>query len=303
MNLSESQKAIFDGLIRDANAHARSFKSQKYILDEHSLDRLIETKSLSLPSKKEQLLRKLYGLMLTTFSVPSERLSKGLFPALKTRLKILRKLVLKLRSINYYYEHSMLEALKLGRPLQLGQIRSIKMLAEEKPALSRKDMAQLEKSVYYLINRLIHVDKRLLGKYKAEEANVAGKEKSAAKDFEKLLRKQSDILCHMEAKLPPAEHTSQKLLDRAVFSEWSVRLFALLAALLEEHQKEQRIVQQLRKSQKSRRKLDLKISHLIREQWELLRLKEKRLLAMGQLRKIDKEHQTLSHRYAASLHL
>ena len=303
VDLSESQRTIYGRLVNEINRSAKRFKHGAYRFNEKPFEALLGSKSLSLPSKKERLLHKLHSLAVSTFAVPAEKLSPDLLSGLTARLKTPRKLILKLRSLNYYYEHGMLGALRLAKPLQLGTLGKTEMLGGEKPALGAREMEHLEMSICYLINRVIHVDRRLLKGYRGEEARMVAQEKISTTDFSKVLRKQSDLLCHLEAKLPPASHASKRLLAKDLFGEWGLRVFALLAAVENEYQKEQLIVHQLRKDQRHRKKLDLRIRHLVQEQWGLLRLKEKRLLAMEQARNIDKEHQAISHLYAASLHL
>ena len=78
------------------------------------------------------------------------------------------------------------------------------------------------------------------------------KAKSEINNLEKIIAKESEMLCHLEAKLPPHEKFRTILLKKDIYTEWVSRLFALLAGIEYQYGKEESVFSKLKKNKKIR---------------------------------------------------
>lgn len=226
---------------------------------------------------------------------------KIILEELKKNLNILRELVIKIRSINHYIAEVLLNELGLVKRLDLknlarGQLR-------EKEELKKEDIDRLEYLVYSMIKKIVILDQRLLKRYKEQEERILGETKVEIRDIEKVIRKETDILCHLEAKLPPSSKIKGILLKKNLFTEWVARIFALISAFENECKKEESIFEKLKKDSKTKKKIETKIKHLVREKWYLLKLEEERLLSIKDIGELEEEYYKLSHQYASASNL
>ena len=117
-----------------------------------------------------------------------------------------------------------------------------------------------------------------------------------------VLKKESEILMHLEAKLPPPAKVKPALLKNQVMHHWVARIFALLSGFENEYKKESMIFSKLKKNEEIRKKINRKIKHILKEKEKLLRVKEQRALSMKTL-KIDNEWRLMFYQFNAAARL
>lgn len=303
IKIEKNQKDISNRLISNVNKSAKKFNSNKYKTNVQKYKIPLARENISAEKKKKELKNHLYDLIIKTFSIDLDKVEnkKKLLEEMKTNIGMLRELVIKIRDINHYLTEVLLSELGLKKIIDLKNL--IKGNIEEKEELKKGDMDKLEYLVYNMIKKIVALDQRLLCRYKEQEETMLKETKVEVKDIEKVIRRETDILCHLEAKLPPASKTRSILLKKDVFTEWVARIFALISAFESEYQKEDIIFKKLKENSKSKKKIEIKIKHLVKEKWYLLKLKEERLLSMGDIGKIGKEYYQLSHHYASASNL
>jgi len=77
-------------------------------------------------------------------------------------------------------------------------------------------------------------------------------------------------------------------------------VLALLVAFENEYEKEKIIFNEIKKNNKTKRRIDKKIKHLIKEKWDLLKIKEKKALSMEEVGEIEEEHLRRFHHWAST---
>lgn len=230
---------------------------------------------LSAEKKKNILLKKLHESIIVAFSINKSKFIKRSLEPLKKRLHNIRKIVDKLRSINYYLETIFLEELKIAG------IRAPAMSPKlERKPLARDELDALEYAAYQLIGKVVVLDKKLLSGYSKKEKIVAEKEKGELDIVRYILAKESELLHHLEAKIPPENSVSKRTLTEPFFSHWASRIVALLGYLEHVYKKEKRVFSHLKKNKLIRSRIRKKISHLIKERTNLIIIMEKKALAM-----------------------
>lgn len=298
---------LCDLICEELNKKVMNFNLRDYAQRAEKYEKELLKKNLSLEVKRQHLITNLHKLLVMAFAVDIDKIkSKGLFMKhMKTKLNILRNTVLKLRDLNYYMKAIFLKELKIvkGSKKKLKGIGFTNIVSEEEGYLPKSYLERLEQTVYRLIGKVIFLDQKLLKRYKMKELKLMQKSKIEIQDLEKIIAKQSELLCHLEAKLPPPDKLKQSLLKKGTFTEWVSRIFALLAALHYEYKKEKGIFDKLKKNNKIKNRLEMKINHLIKEKFTLLRLKDKRLLTFGDIKHIEDEHHLIAHHYASALKL
>lgn len=288
---------LYNKIASDVNKTIKKFKKNKYFIEPFKYKKLLEKKNLSIEKKKKQLIDELHNLIIKIFSLDIKKIksTKAILDILKNNIEILRFLINKLRDVNYYLQTFFLEELGLIKKLSIWQEKKTK--EREIDYVPKKELEKIEHTVYELIAKVIFLDKSLLKKYKAKEEKIIKRKKLEIKDLEKILKKQSELLCHIESKLPPKPKIKTNLLKKTTFTHWSSRIFALLAAFENEYNKETDIFKKLKQNEKIKKIIEKKIKHLIKEKWQFLKIKEKRALSMeiG----IDEEHLKSFHNWAS----
>jgi len=298
---------IYTKIVDDINRLTKKFKGEDYKIRLDKYEKLLLRKDISVEKKKKEIIKHLHALIIKTFSINPDKIRshKSILGVLENNLKVIRRLVIKLRDINYYLENTLLGELKLTKKIiKWDKLdgKAIKKLIEKESVIKKKELEKLEHITYKLIERTIFLDQRLLKRYKGKEERILKKATVKIQDLENLLRKESDLLAHMEAKLPPGK-IKKSLLKKTNFSEWASKIFALLSTLENEYEKENLIFEKLKKNEKLKKKIDIKIAHLIKERFELLKLREKRLLSMEKVGKVEAEDQKIFHNYTSALSL
>ena len=305
VDIEESHSKIFKNLARDINIAARKFTIKTHKVSPKAYKNLLFNTNTSIEKKKKALVEHLHNLLVKTFSIETRKIKskKALLEGLKNNLMILRAIINKLRSINHYLEESFLKEIGVIKKSAAAALktRSQEILAK-KSYFGRGDLEKLEHIVYSLIEKVIFLDKRLLKGYKKKEERIIRRKKAEIKDIEGILKKESEILMHLEAKLPPAGEAKSALIKNQVFHNWIPRIFALLSGFEDEYQKESMIFHKLKSNEGLRKKINKKIKNILKEKEKLLRLKEQRALSMKKLR-IDKEWRLMFHQFNAAARL
>ena len=240
------------------------------------INSILLKRDISVEKKKSALVKKLHEAVATGFSIDKKKLNKNAFESLKKRLDIMRQIVIKLRSINYYLETMFLEDLRISKI----KINGKDAMPKRQSNLVRNELEALEYTAYRLIEEAVMLDKRLLKEYKHKEKEVTKKGSIDVKDIEFVLRKESMALEHLEAKLPPSNAASVSLLKEPTFTHWVARVFALLSYLEHMYEKESIIFSKLKKNKAARMKINRKIINIIREKTTLVKVMQEKAVSM-----------------------
>ena len=101
--ISKNHLGLNESLARESNRLSGKFNARHYaqIWD---IDCMLLKKDTSVEKKKHMLIGELHNSILKTFSVDKKKFGKRELGSLKKRLHAIRKIIIKLRSINYYLE-------------------------------------------------------------------------------------------------------------------------------------------------------------------------------------------------------
>lgn len=295
--ISKAHASLNDMLAKEANKLAVRFNVKNYSRIE-SIENVLIKRDISVENKKRILVKKLHDLIVKAFSIDKKKFNKKAFGALKRRLQDIRRIIIKLRSINYYLETSFLEDLKLSK-INLGY-KNLKL--KEVETLARDELEALEYTAYKLIGKSAMLDKKVLSEYSKKERKVVEKGRVDIKDLGFILKKESLLLEHLEAKLPPPKATSITLIEEPVFTHWVARVFALLAYLEHMYLKEKKVFAKLKKNKLIKKRISKKIKHLIKERSELIRIMEEKASSMKKL-VIDDKFKKEFHNFTTTIAL
>lgn len=273
--LNQKYLSLNESIAKEANKLSRSFNNKSYSKIE-DINKILLKRDISVEKKKSILIKKLHQAVVGAFSIDKNRFNKKAFDSLKKRMHDIRRIIIKLRSINYYLETTFLENLKLSKI----KIRSQDSKLKEQSNLARDDLEALEYTTYKLIGEVIMLDKRLLSEYASKGEKILVKEKIEVRDIDLVLRKESGILEHLEAKLPPPRVASYILVKEPTFTHWVARVFALLSYLEHIYIKEIMIFNKLKKNKAAKIKINKKIIHLMKEKSKLLKIMEEKATSM-----------------------
>lgn len=288
IKIEERWIKTFNKIVNDINKLVKKplpyIKSKRY-------ERLLTKKDTSIEEKKALLIKELHNLIIKAFSIKENKLKKSETPKIKEYLNFARKIVDKLRDINYYLETTFLYEIGLSKRLPI----KIQKMNINQNYLTKKDLEKLEFVVYKLIEKIIIFDNKLLKRFEKKEERIIKEKELEIKDLNRLLKKESDILRHLEAKLPPPDKIEYKLFKRPFFDHWAPRVLALLTAFEHLYQKEIEIFNKLKKNRILKSKIETKIKHLIKEKEEAFKLREARILTSEKITKLDKEWEGSLH--------
>ncbi|MEK6983136.1 MAG: hypothetical protein AABX33_01055 [Nanoarchaeota archaeon] len=275
VDINQKYLSLNRRLAKESNKIAGNFSNRDYSKIEN-IDDILLARDISIEKKKKILINKLHYLVIETFSIDKNKFSKAAFHALKKRLSHIRKIITRLRSINYYLETTFLEELNLSKIM--GRSKDLKVRRQK--YLTKAELEALEYAAYSLIREAAVLDKQLLGEYFRKEKRILGKEITEIKDFESILGKESEILEHMEAKLPPPKAASINLMKEPVFTHWVVRIFTLMSCLGYLWAREASLFAELKKNNTAKTEISKKISHLMKERLKLLGVLEEKGIAL-----------------------
>ncbi len=276
--LGKKRFGLNEALIKDLNRSSKNFSNKIYSRIE-SIDGMLLRRDISVEKKKKILIGMLHDYAVAAFSIDKKKFNKSSLDSLRERLHDIRKLIGKLRSINYYLETAFLEDIRLSK---INTGKNPKLRREGIVAID--ELEALEYSAYKLIENAVMLDKTALKEYKLREISAARKEKGEAENLEMILRKESSIMEHLEAKLPPRKAVSAALIKEPIFTHWAARVFALLSYLEDLYSKEAKIFSKLKNNNAARRNIAKKIMQIIKEKSKLLRIMEEKSISMKKLR-------------------
>ncbi len=287
--ISRGHLSLNEKLAHELNRLAKNFSYKNYSKIEN-IDRILLKRDISVEKKKDILLKSLHSLLTKAFSISKSKLNKQSFESLKKRLADVRNIVDKLRSINYYLETTFFQDIRIA-----GIKTTVKNpRLRQKQTLARDELEALEYTAYELIGKAIVLDKKLLEEYSKKETRVIKKEKSEFRSLGSVLAKETELLEHLEAKIPPMAATSKNLLKEPVCSHWISRIFALLGYLEHIYSGEKEIFRQLKKNKLIKSRIEKKISHLIKERSKLFSIMEQKAVSM--------ENFNADNKFKAELH-
>ena len=303
ITIEKSHLELCHLLTDDINHAIKSFNPTNYKTEAEKYETLLMSINISVEKKKKEMIALMHELLVKTLGIDPNKIAsqKSIFGTLKNNLGILRNLVVKLRDTNYYLQDTLLQELKLKqRPLRFENLTKTNiqnLINKEKRHIGAKELRLLEHTSRLVMNKLAG-----LKEYKMKKHRIAAKSKLEIKSIEKILQKQSELLYHIEAKLPPPSKAKPKLLKKNIFSEWMSRVIALMANLENEYRKEAFIFKKLSSNVQAKLKLNKKISVLIKEKLAQLKRRERKLLSARRFIP-SMEHHTSMHNYAAVLRL
>ncbi len=266
-------------LVKECNKRVKSFNAKDYSRIE-KIKSVLAKQDISIENKKKNLMEKLHTAIIAAFSIRKKDFSKKAFEFMKRRLACIRSIVAKLRSMNYYLETIFLEDLKLSKI----KLRSERQNPKQRRDLARDELEALEYTAYKLIGEAAMLDKKVLKEYAKKEEIIVSEEKIEADELGLLLRKESMLLEHLEAKLPPPKAAEIKLLKEPIFTHWTARVLALLSFLEHTYRKETMSIGKLKKNKELCLKIGRKITYLIKEKSKLLEIMEEKQYAMEKLK-------------------
>ena len=295
----------YERIAREAN---KAIKKVSLKIPKTKYKRILFQTDISVEDKKKKLAKILHELIINTFSVNINQIKnkKKVLDDLKINISLIRGIIHKIKAINNYLEESLLRELGLIRlSLIVKAIKSDtpeKYLKKSGSVLSKDYIHKIEHTVYELMHEIVFFDKNLIKGYKKREIKVIKIEKLSIRDIEKILKTESELLETLEAKIPPASKVKAKLLTKAIFNRWIPMVFALLSAFETEYGKGIMIFSKIKKNDKLRNKIENKIKHVIVEKEKVLKIKEKRALAMKSFKVSDDYRQTF-HEYVSAASL
>ena len=273
--ISKNHLSLNENLAKESNRLSGKFNARPYSKIKN-MDGMLLKKDASVEKKKHMLISEMHNAVLKTFSIDKKKFGKKELGSLKKRLHTIRKFIIKLRSINYYLETTFLHELKI--PKIRTTDRNPKLRRQN--SLAKDELEMLEYAAYRLIRQVVSLDKRLLREYSSKEMKVIGKEKIEVKDIGLMIKKESELLEHLEAKLPPPKAATIALMKEPIFTHWVARIFALLSYLEHIYAKEATIFGKIKKNKLARSKINRKISYLMEEKAKLVKVLQEKAVSM-----------------------
>ena len=274
--------------------------------DTSKYEKSLFRKDITPENKKKSLVKDIHKLIINTFPVNIKQIDSRALQKIKTNIAIIRQILHKIKSINNFLEESFLRDLGIiKKSLVVKAIKSnkpTKYIKGNAGTLSKQYIGKIEHTVYELMHRIIFFDKKLLKKYKKGEVRIIGKEKLGIKDLENTLKIESELLEALEAKIPPSSLIKKKLFKKEIFNKWVPMVLALLSSFEAEYEKEKLIFSRIKKNERLKNKIGRKINHVVNEKEKLLKISEKRAMAMKNF-KISDDHRQSFHEYVSAANL
>lgn len=281
-----------------------NLSSAKFSYDNYSriknIDEMLIKRDITVEQKKHILLKELHGQIIKAFSIDKKRFGRGNLDSLKKRLHNLRKIVLKLRSLNYYLETSFIDAPATRKKKKHDNDNSLQLKSHD--SFSGSDVELLEHTAYRLIGEAVMLDKKALGEYEFRNEKVLSNEKTGLGNILAILKKESLVLEHLEAKLPPPGDITADLIKEPVFTHWVSRIFALLSFIEFLYGRESIVFGTLKKNVHLRAKIKNKISRLAKEKSRLIQIMHDKRYSMKKF-KMDDDFRNELHEFTAIITL
>lgn len=295
--ISRIHLRLNEKLAREINHLTRNFSNKDYSRIE-SIENILLKQDISVEKKKRWLMRRLHDGIVKAFSINKNKFNTKTFHSLKKRLRNLRRITIKLRSINYYLETAFLEDLEVLK----FKVSEKSPKISQQDDLARNELEALEYMAYKLIEKVVVLDKRLLREFAHKARNLSASEEVKLKSLRNVLRKGSTLLEHIEAKLPPPKSMTMSLAKEPVFTHWVSRVLALLSHLENLYGIEAKIFSKLKKNKSAKVKINKKILHLIKEQSRLVRIMEEKATSIKKFR-LDKDLKKELHNFKTTINL
>ncbi len=276
--ISKRHLTLNKRLAKEINSAERKFSNKNY-LKIKDIDAMLLRRDVSIERKKSILLKELHDSVVRAFSIDKKKFNAGAFGSLRKRLHSIRKTIIKLRSINYYIETVLLKEKEFSKM----RIRSGEWPGHHSE-IAKDELEALEYTALKLIEEAVMLDKRLLNEYTTKGELFLRKEKADVEDIALVLGRESEILEHMEAKLPPPKAASLGLMKEPLFTHWVARVFALLSYLEHLHEKEKSMFSHLKKDKAIKKRINGKIMHIIKEKSKLLEIMGEKAVSMKKYR-------------------
>ncbi len=296
----------YERIAREAN---KSIKRSSLKVQKAKYEKALLQKDISAENKKKKLAKNLHELIISTFSVNIGKIKnkKRALKNLKANAGLIRETIHKIKAINNYLEESFLRELGIIKKSSIVKaVKSntpLRYLEKNCRVLSKEYIDKIEQTVYELIQKIIFFDKKLLKGYRKKETKIISKEKFGIKDLEGILKIESELLDALEAKIPPSGKVKEKLFKKEIFNRWVPMIFALLSSFETEYSKEELIFSKIEMNSQLRKKIGKKIKHITKEKEKLLKIKEKRTLAMKGIGKISDDYRQTFHEYVSATSL
>ncbi|MBI2657695.1 hypothetical protein HYX08_03295 [Candidatus Woesearchaeota archaeon] len=274
---------LSDKLAGESNRLLQRFSVKNYSRI-GSVDKILLKRDISVGKKKEILIKKLHESIVVAFSIDKKKFGRS-FGVLEKRIHSIRKIIAKLRSINYYLEAAFAEETSLSRksPGKSGYT------SRQQHTLARDELEALEYTAYRLIGEAVVLDKRLLKEYRQKEKKVLSEEKTEARDILKVLARESVAMEHLEAKMPPPRMASPALLKDPNFTNWVSRVFSLLSYIEHLYSKEKYVFGKLKNNMPVKIRIGKKITQLLEEKSRLIEIMEEKAHSMERLDAHDRK--------------
>ena len=302
------EKRHMDSYKRIAIEANNAIKKSSLKAQKGKYESILFQKDISAENKKKRLAKSLHELIISAFSVNINKAKKKKgIEEIKANILLIREIIHKIKAINNYLEESLLRELGIfKKSLIVKALKSAepaKYLEKSGKVLQKSYIDKIEHIVYEMMQRIIFFDKKLVKGYKQKEIRIIREEKLGIKDLEKVLKVESELLDALEAKIPPPSRVKTKLFGKEIFNRWVPMAFALLSSFETEHIKETEIFSKIKGNDKLKKKIENKIKHIINEKEKLLKIKEKRALAMKSFGRISDEHRQAFHEYVSAANL
>ncbi|MFC1769292.1 hypothetical protein ACFLZX_06035 [Nanoarchaeota archaeon] len=265
-----------DRIISQINRNVGQFKVDSYPINQKKYEKQLFAIDISIEKKRKVIMKNLHDLVIKTFSInPKIHNKKAIITGMKGNIDLIRGHVIKLRDLNYYLHSTLLE--EVGMKKISKSYFSSKNIKKDlkRMEIKKKDIIRLNTLTLAMLKEVISLDSKLIKGYKINEMVLERKEKYEIKDFDRLLGKESELLCHLEAKLPPPKSIKLKLLGESIFSHWVSRILAILAEIEVSFEASESLFKKLKKRESFKYQLVTKISKLMKERQHLLKMQER----------------------------
>ncbi|MBI2651351.1 hypothetical protein HYX01_02690 [Candidatus Woesearchaeota archaeon] len=303
VDLERGHIQSYEQIAKEANESNRNAKKAKTI-EKDAYERALLQKNTSAENKKRRLVKLLHQLIISAFSLNTSNAKAKRIGHIKENADLIRKVIHKIKSINNYLEEVLLREMGIiKKSLVVEALKSRipeKYLQKSRKLIQKEDINRIEHIVYELMQKIIFLDKQLIKDYKKKEVKIVNTENMGASELENILKIETEIIDALEAKIPPSSRVKAKLLQKEIFNAWIPMVFALLSSFEAEYKKEMQIFLEIKKNKKLRKKIEGKISHIIEEKEKLLKIKEKRALAMKNFSTAGNDYRQILHEYVSA---
>lgn len=279
VEITKNHVSLSSRLLREIGRLTGKFTAKSYSKIT-SIEKILLKRDISVEKKKKILVNELHKGIAEAFSVRKEMLDATSIKSMGKRLAALRKITIKLRSINHYLESTFFQDIKISNLRIGGKAPEL----SKQSGFGRDELELLESIAYKMIEKAASLDKSLMGKYGSKARAVSIKEGTELKGLGIILRREMILLEHLEAKLPPPGLVTRALAREPSFTHWAARIFALLLQFEWLYGNESLIFRKLKKNKVIRAKINKKIMHLVNERAKLMMIMQEKAESIRKFR-------------------